>query len=1352
MQQGSFTVRSFFRFWHHVSRFGALTKQQKKHSRPVRRDRFDEIIAQAQLAANRHNTFQLFQLINRFAPKQPRRRMQLRTVQGQLATATEEHSILCRFVQDVWSGSPTSTTHPDVIAGTPFSEQDVRSALESIPISKAIAPGFAPGAIWRALANHVTPWLFSLLQCWWYQDNPIIPDCWRHGWLFWLPKPGKPPTTPAALRPIALQEPVGKALMGVLCRVGQTDSLDSMLHWPLWAYLPHRSTLDSLLRVAQHCKTVRSLVQSQRSTPFTRASQQDRYKLCGGVQLLVDLSRAFDSVDRNRLFARLHDLGVRKEVVKLLQCWRSDTCYIVKTGDATTQVPVERGLRQGCKAAPWLWKGLIERSWLQVNTNFYADDIQAGDVFHSEAALMNILHKFAIILSMLQEYGLQINEHKSMILITMTGASHHQVKQRLFLKCHGKDALRLSFGQHTFTIPVADSAKYLGAVISYGSLEDHTIRHRVQLATVAFKRLLIWFTGRRGLAMKEKLQLWNTCILPIATYGIFSTGITIKGAKLLNTTFTVMLRKILMDHSYITRHCNQHVFQLHDIAPPYIVLWRSADRLKRSVTQRCLQLRPHDLVQQLRWDHLQDIQTVFLTLYEAGPKQHPLAPNVEAAVNLQCQQCDFCTQDPTTMRKHYAIQHGFRMFRTTLVTPSDHMLQGLPQCKHCLASFTTWRQFVIHIERGCQVLRAHPALAGHPGATAQMPLLPTRLVNSRSDEAMRGQSQLGTQDLRNIMSHEWGPRLLRMVGTRQLQLLRHDPEISDYLSQRCCLCDQWVGRAQEMHKHLRLFHAAFWPLVMAKSAQLTSLYADDSPCQFCHSVFQKSHSCNTWTQVSLFLIYRADDPDSTAAGSLRGLQCEICDQVLNTSDELYDHLMQAHQLTSARWNQGRDSIDGGSGCAHCGQVFGNMESLRSHISQGRCSCFNPTLTSEPVPISDKMIQVLCEGGLTEAVQDLQWRLQHTLHCMCCKATYHRSGDLMLHLQCAHSQLWRDSEPATAIFLGLFYRHWGCICNPSTSIRRLNHVCTPIKQMSMQFLRLPPHKILMPLLITEQMLTQALSPSIPRELRFALERALISRDLETLLAQRLLTQQLAGICLLCGQLHNAHDLGIHLREAHDCSTTLIAFFVQQLIPLMLLQNPVDHMCHLCDMIFNLPLHLQICDAPAQSVLPDRVILAQNHYKAHCPVALQLAIVLCRVFNNGGHHHDRGPGSIGADPPILSAFGTSSGRQNRQGSEPGGKPSTAETTTKRRRAKGKRAPCEAGGRDGPEPTMRHSPADGEDPGQTRPTNRGGTERRHIHLLLQQSGSHRFSRQRRHGTLRLRPDNPRGSRCDRDFFKSC
>lgn len=662
--------------------------------------------------------------------------MQLRNVHGQLATAVEEHSILCRFVRDVWSGDPTAPAHPGVVAGTPFSEQDVRQALSTIPISRAIAPGFVPGAVWRALADCVTPWLFSLLQTWWFQEQPHIPDCWKHGWLCWLPKPGKPPTTPSALRPISLQEPLGKALMGILSKVGQSDSLDLMLGWPLWAYLPHRSTLDSVLRVATHCRAARSLVQSQRSTPFTRASHQERFHVCGAIQLLIDMSRAFDSIDRNQLFSRLHELGVRKEVVTLLTHWHSDTHYVIQTHSSITMVPVERGLRQGCKAAPWLWNStlaliltdlarIIDISWLRRNTNLYADDIHAGDLFQSEQELYAILRNFAAILFTLKSFGLQINEKKSQILLTMTGPSQQQVRQRLLFRSQGEDRLTVSFGDQTFTIPLTNSAKYLGVVISYGNFEDHTVRHRVQLATVAFKRLQVWLTGRRGLAKSDKLRLWNTCVLPIATYGIFSTGITHKGAHLLNHCFTMMLRKVLMDHSYITRHSNSQVFQIHDAEPPFLMVWRSADRLKRSVTQRCLRLPAHDLIHQLRWDHLDDIQTLFLELHTTGRGQSPPSRTEVVVPALTCHLCDFSTFDATTMRKHYTIQHGIQMLRTTLNIPSDHMLQGLPQCKHCLTSFTTWRQFCIHIARGCQVLQAHPGVFAQSGATALMPLLPT---------------------------------------------------------------------------------------------------------------------------------------------------------------------------------------------------------------------------------------------------------------------------------------------------------------------------------------------------------------------------------------------------------------------------------------------------------------------------------------------------------------------------------------------------------------------------------------------------------------------------------------------------
>ena len=315
-----------------------------------------------------------------------------------------------------------------------------------------------------------------------------------------------------------------------------------------------------------------------------------RSRLCGAVQLLIDMSRAFDSVDRTRLFQRLHTLGVRPEIVKILTSWHQDTCYIVQTGTQTTAVPVARGVRQGCRAAPWLWNSImtllmrdlsdfIDPAWLRQCTNLYADDLQTGDLFHSEHELRTILRYFATILAMLSSYGFQINEAKSQILITLTGPSGKRVKQQLFVRRNGIDMLQIENDQHCFFIPIATSAKYLGAVISYTNPEDSTVKYRIRLAEVAFHRLRKWFKGRHGLNIEDKLHLWNTCVKPIALYGVFCTGLTVKGIDLLHTMTTRMFRSILQDHAFYTRHTNQQVFQQHGLDSPYLMLWHSADSL-----------------------------------------------------------------------------------------------------------------------------------------------------------------------------------------------------------------------------------------------------------------------------------------------------------------------------------------------------------------------------------------------------------------------------------------------------------------------------------------------------------------------------------------------------------------------------------------------------------------------------------------------------------------------------------------------------------------------------------------------------------------------------------------------------
>ena len=1264
------------------------------------------------------------ELINRFSPKQPKRRMQLRNHAGQIANLVEEHAILCKFVQDTWHGNQLSPVYSDVAPGTPFCEADVLRALSTIPLSKAVARTCAPGFLWNALASWLAPWIFRQLQQWWTSVHPIVPQQWKTGWLNLIPKPGKPPTSPTALRPICLQDPIGKAIIGMLSRIGMESSLSCLVDWPLWAYIPWRSTHDALLRLMLHCQDAQRVLTCTRSNPINRAQFPSRPKCGGAISLFLDLSRAFDSLDRNRLFGKLHQYGVDSRIAKLLAEWHDATQYVVTTGDESSAIPVFLGVRQGCKAAPWLWNmfvrilvdditTMVSEDWLRSNSNMFADDFQAGDTFTNAAQLTTILAHFGHILDFLTDYGLLINLTKSMVLFEVTGTAGKRQRHLLTEWRDGQEWLRIPGHSRTFSIPIVKSVKYLGAVLSYRDSADLTMRHRMKLATIAFGRLARWLQCKRGLTVYERFRIWQTCVFPVATYGIFTVGLQSRHISFLQQQFHKMIRKLIGDHAYVTGHSNLHALQQYGIPEPLTLLWQSAHNLLRSVTERCHHAASHDIILQQDWTHLTDLCNMIWTMHTGSD----FAPQTSLQQALQCHWCSFQTSNLATLRRHYTTVHGHRVFRTSMSHHFSHMLHGLPQCRYCLQSFTSWRSFQIHIQRGCQAFHQHHRI---PLLIDGMPRVP---AVSRSDEAVRGSCLLSVNDLHYLRQQEWGDRLLLIVQQRNWQQLKREPAILEVLAKRCCLCGQWVGRPQEMHKHLKLHHSQFWPNVLTKSTLLTQTMVDDSPCAYCQCVFLKTHSCNTWTQVCMLWLYGAGIIEEPLTSRPSKLTCEICDVEMDSMAAMYHHLLQEHQLHSAGWNPSRDTVEGMPACAHCGQAFGTLSSVRSHIIQGRCPLFDPFLPSETKPILEQWRQAMCEGAFHDVMRDSALRQQLTLSCQCCFATYSRASDLMLHLMSSHSVLWKDAESLTAVLVQFFYGSLGCCCNPGTAVRRLNHVCVPFKQLAMQFCRLPSPAIFYPVRLTDAMLLQVTSPALPREFRFAFDRFFIQRDFAGIMQCSDLLSKLSTICLRCGEVHPAADLCQHLREVHACCSGMVHLFAQQLLPLMMQHNVYDHTCFGCGLIYNIPKHLQIQDVDSDSAAVDRQALTKSHFLGQCPCLLQLAGSLTLAFNDGRYQHDGWVRCLQTDLGGVPLIGASP--DHGSGPDAGTQSKCIETSSKRRRLQGKREGQEGQIRRRPSTGHdRHSQPDDQASSTTRSRTPVPAQRGHLPLLFQQQNARRRS----------------------------
>ena len=76
----------------------------------------------------------------------------------------------------------------------------------------------------------------------------------------------------------------------------------------------------------------------------------------GMLAAFIDFRKAYDSVDRNKLWRCLEDLGLQGRLVGFLRAAYTELKCVVKVGEEYTDpFSVQNGLRQGCILSPLLF-------------------------------------------------------------------------------------------------------------------------------------------------------------------------------------------------------------------------------------------------------------------------------------------------------------------------------------------------------------------------------------------------------------------------------------------------------------------------------------------------------------------------------------------------------------------------------------------------------------------------------------------------------------------------------------------------------------------------------------------------------------------------------------------------------------------------------------------------------------------------------------------------------------------------------------------------------------------------------------------------------------------------------------
>ena len=337
----------------------------------------------------------------------------------------------------------------------------------------------------------------------------FIPRQWKDAHLTFINKPAKSPDRLEHLRPLALLEPVGKCVLGLLTRKFAEEMHPLISPWPQLAFMRQRSTYDAIRRVTYHCALVRTLTASQRRSVHARAMQEPCHQVCGGLQVLLDANKAFDLVPRQTLFQFLNDLPISQVLVTLLGEWHVNTAYIVHDGVTQHRVATGRGVRQGCRAAPVLWsshtlhlfyklRDLIDENWVKQCLTAFADDIHCCEVFRSEAQLQAALHRVGLLLDTLELLGVQLSLEKSHAIIKIGGTNCREIQRRyILIDALGPHILIPRTNGTTSRLPVRTQAKYLGVMVGYQSFEQKTVQMRIKAARHSFARLRRWLCAKQ---------------------------------------------------------------------------------------------------------------------------------------------------------------------------------------------------------------------------------------------------------------------------------------------------------------------------------------------------------------------------------------------------------------------------------------------------------------------------------------------------------------------------------------------------------------------------------------------------------------------------------------------------------------------------------------------------------------------------------------------------------------------------------------------------------------------------------------------------------------------------------------
>lgn len=361
----------------------------------------------------------------------------------------------------------------------PISEADVLKCLRTVDPRKATGSDGIPGIVLQICADVLAPHLAKLINA--SLALGKVPQLFKVSHISPLFKSGDE-TAASNYRPVSLL-PIASRILEFFVKTQLTDYLTThnLIPSSQFAYRKSHSTEDALILATNR---------------WLMSKSQRRYT---GI-IMVDMSKAFDRVQHQRMITILFSLGISGTVLSWLASYLSDRFQCVKVQD-TLSAPVScsRGVPQGSVLGPLLFvlytSSICDIVMPEVFHQEFADDIILDYADSDLDVVCSTLTTAVSRLSnWLSDIGLLLNSSKTQVMIIQPRGCAVNIP---VISCNG------------VALSLTSTAKYLGVLIDDQLSWKPHVEHLIRSVSIAIGQL--WRHGR-CLSIKAR-RLWYIGII-----------------------------------------------------------------------------------------------------------------------------------------------------------------------------------------------------------------------------------------------------------------------------------------------------------------------------------------------------------------------------------------------------------------------------------------------------------------------------------------------------------------------------------------------------------------------------------------------------------------------------------------------------------------------------------------------------------------------------------------------------------------------------------------------------------------------------------------------------------------------